>query len=44
MNIFRNSEEVPPVQVEGNEVVIPQPNDQPQPREERKKHPKTKWW
>ena len=43
MNIFRNSEEVPPVQVEGNEVVIPQPDDQPQPKEERKKLPKTKW-
>src|SRR5205809_4182020 len=45
MNIFRQTEEVPPVRLEGNDVVIPQSSDQPQPQEEqRKKLPKTKWW
>jgi len=44
MSIFRKNEEVevPPVQVEGQEIVIPQPDDQPKP--ERKPLPKTKWY
>jgi len=43
MSIFRKPEEVPPVQVEGNEVVLP-PSQDDQPQQERKKLPKTKWY
>jgi len=44
MSIFRKPEEVPPVQVEGEEVVIPSQDDQPQPKQERKILPKLKWY
>ena len=42
MSIFRKPEEVPPVQVEGEEVLIPSQDDQP--KQERKTLPKTKWY
>src|SRR5713226_5277638 len=37
MNIFRQTEEVPPVRLEGSDVLIPQSSDQPQPHEEQHK-------
>jgi hypothetical protein len=43
-SIFRKNEEqeVQPVQVEGNEVLVPPQDDPPKP--ERKPLPKTKWF